>query len=126
MLHAVSGFAGEIELSADGSGQAQVIEISFSRAKPYFACKVRKDDRVITLLGGQSGSFEVFENAEVRPASEAEVDQFRLLSDLVDPRAIELVEPGSTSYRIRRKGIWYSVHIRSSGPGVHGHGAEHK
>ena len=126
MLHAVSSFAGRIEVTPDRSEQASSYELSFSRAKPYFSCKLTEQERVITLLGGPDGSLEVFENAQPRPASKAEIERFGLLSDLLDPRAIEAVEPGPSSYRIRRKGLWYSVRILPGGPGAHGHQAERK
>lgn len=126
MLHALAELAGEIEVTVDGAAEPSTYQLSFSRAKPYFACKLTEGERVITLLGGVDGAFEVFENAETRPASEAESRHFALVSDLVDPKAIEAVVPGPESYKVRRKGVWYRVRLVPRPAGVHGHGGTGK
>jgi len=121
MLHELSEFAGDIEVTRDGEDRAQGYQLSFARARPYFSCKVQDGDRVITLLSVEGGGLEVYERTRPRAASAEEEAHFRLASDLLDPRAIEVVEPGPDQYRLRLRGTWYTIRITPRGGGVHGH-----
>ena len=120
MLHELSDFAGVVEINAPGQTEAWSVGLSFSRATAYLSCQVKEGIRDITLLGTQGGSFEVYEDTAVRPASQSERQQFGLMYDLINPRVMELVESGPDTYRVRRKGVWYSVRLVPVPVGVHG------
>lgn len=120
MLHELSDFAGAVEIKAPGQTEAWSVGLSFSRATAYFSCQVKEGVRDITLLGTPGGSFEVYEDTAVRPASQSETQQFGLISDLINPRVMEAVESGPEDYRVRRKGVWYSLRLVPVPVGVHG------
>ena len=126
MLHRMGSYAGEVtwvvlEDGVEKPDSGESCDLAFHRGNGNLQAKFTRSSRVVSLVRGADEQVRAFEDARSRPPSPAETVRFRIVQDLVHPGAIEAERPGTETYRVRCRGVWYRVTLQSqSGTRVHG------
>lgn len=118
MLHDMGGFSGTLWVKPDGANKRMECRLSISRGSSVAQAQFTIDGQAVTLHRDKSGVVSAFQEQVQRTPTRAEAARFAMLIDLFDPSVVGAIEPGETSYFLKRDGKRFEVELER--PSVHG------